>query len=63
MAFYIQKPSLIDSNITVYYAGAKRWSDNFNEKALYASKNAAKNLMENNDGRNGGWSKCTIVSE
>jgi len=58
MAFYIQKQSLIDSNITVYYVGAKRWSDNFNEKALYASENAAKDLMENS-----GWSKCTIVSE
>ena len=63
MAFYIQKPSLIDSILTVYYAGAKRWTDNFEEKTLYASESAAEDLIANNDGKNGGWSNCTVVSE
>jgi len=63
MAYYIKKPSIIDSSITVYYSGNSRWTDDFSQKSLYASEEAAQNLMVNNDGKNGGWSNAIVVSE
>jgi hypothetical protein len=63
MAFYIQKPSLIDNNITVYYAGNNRWTDDSSQKELFESESSARDIMENVDGKNGGWSNSQIVSE
>jgi hypothetical protein len=62
MAYCIQKPSRIDKNITVYYTGNGRWSDDPSQKARFSTKTAATNLMKNPDGKNGGWSGATIVS-
>ena len=63
MAYFIQKPSRIDESITVYYVGNGRWSDDPTQKALFASENAATEIMTNSDGKNGGWSNVTIISE
>jgi hypothetical protein len=62
MAYYIQKPSRIDENIIVYYTGNGKWSDDASQKALFTTKTAATNLMKNPDGKNGGWTGATIVS-
>lgn len=63
MAFYITKPALIDSSISLYYIGENRWSDDASQKVTYETEEEANNLMVNPDGRNGGWSNATVVSE
>jgi hypothetical protein len=63
MAYYISKPSIIDSKIIVYYAGANRWSDNISERVLFATEESANAIRENPDGKNGGWRNSTIKSE
>ncbi len=61
MAYYISKPSIIDSNVTVYYAGANRWTDDISEKALFATEEGANAIRENPDGKNGGWKDSVII--
>ena len=63
MPYHIKKPSLIDSNITVYYAGSRRWTDDYTGRTTYANEADANAQMVNTDGKNGGWSGATIVSE
>jgi hypothetical protein len=63
MAYYIQKPSLVDSSVTVYYAGDRRWTDDETQKIKFSTKRSATELMANNDGTNGGWRSAIIVSE
>jgi len=62
MAYFIEKPSRIDENITVYYAGNSRWSDDISQRQLFTTKKAADAAIQNNDGKNGGWTNATIVS-
>jgi hypothetical protein len=62
MSYCIQKPSRIDENITVYYTGNGRWSDDPSQKARFSTKTAATNLIKNPDGKNGGWTGATVVS-
>ena len=54
MAFYATKPSLIDSSITLYYAGGSRWSDQSSEKVTYATRDALDRKVANTDGKTGG---------
>ena len=61
MAFYIKKPSLINSEISVYYKGENRWSDNYADRLVFDEDPIS--LMENPDGKNGGWKNATVVSE
>ena len=63
MAYYITTPALVDSSITLYYKGDNRWSDDASQKVTYETEEEANNLMVNPDGRNGGWSNATVVSE
>lgn len=63
MAYYIFKPSRIDPTITVYYSGNSRWTDDSSQKALFATEEGAAAIMENPDGKNGGWTGSSIVSE
>ena len=63
MAYFISKPSRIDENITVYYAGDSRWTDDASQKATFSTKKSATALIKNTDGTNGGWAGSTIVSE
>ncbi len=63
MAYYISKSSRIDPNITVYYAGDNRWTDDASQKARFTTKKAATALITNPDGTNGGWTGSTIVAE
>lgn len=61
MAFHIKKPSLINSSIDVYYTGNSRWTDNYDERYVYAEDPSS--LLSNPDGKNGGWTGATVVSE
>ncbi len=61
MAYHIKKPSLINSSINVYYTGNRRWTDDFSERKVYSSDPSSD--MTNSDGKNGGWTGATVVSE
>jgi hypothetical protein len=61
MKFHIEKPSIIDKSVVVYYAGKKRWTDDFSQRQIY--EESPTSIIENPDGKNGGWSNATIVSE
>ena len=63
MAFYLTKPSLIDSSITLYYAGGSRWSDQSSEKVTYASRESLDIKIANTDGKSGGFKTATVVEE
>jgi len=60
---HIKKQSLLDSNVTLYYSGDSRWSDNFDDRFLFSSKAKADAVVRNPDGKNGGFKNSTIVSE
>ncbi len=65
MTYYIKKPSSLNSNVDIYYTGASqgfaRWSDDFNKRKIY--KVNPTYLTKNDDGKNGGWTGITVVSE
>ena len=61
MAYHIKKPSLINSSINVYYTGNRRGTDDFSERKVYSSDPSGD--MTNSDGKNGGWTGATVVSE
>ena len=63
MAFYATKPSLIDSSITLYYAGGSRWSDQPSEKVTFASREGLDLKIANEDGKSGGFKTATVVEE
>jgi|TARA_B100000035_G_scaffold58031_1_gene46318 hypothetical protein len=63
MPYHIKKPSLINSSVTVYYAGNRRWTDDYSDRSTYENESDATALMVNNDGKNGGWTGATVVSE
>ena len=63
MSYFIQKQSIINPEITIYYAGNSRWTDDASQKVTFSTKTSATNLIKNPDGKNGGWSGSTIVSE
>ena len=61
MPYHIKKPSQLDSSVNVYYLGDKRWTDKYDDRKQYT--NNPTYLTTNNDGKNGGWQGCTVVSE
>ena len=60
MAYYVQKPSIINPDAVVYYAGDKRWTDDPSQRVKFTTKKAA-NAVHNE--KIGGWKNSTIVSE
>ena len=63
MPYHIKKPSLVDESITVFYAGNRRWTDIYEDRIQYADEAAANAVMNNPDGKNGGWRKATVHAE
>ena len=61
MPYHIKKPSLLNSSVDMYYVGNKKWSDKFGDRKQYA--NDPTYLTKNDDGKNGGWTGMTVVSE
>jgi hypothetical protein len=63
MAYYLTKPALIDSSITLYYAGGSRWSDQISEKAVFATREVLDEKIANADNLSGGFKTATVVEE
>ena len=63
MAFHIEKQSIIDPDVTVYYCGSNHWSDNREARMVWTSDSTPTNMMKNTDGTNGGWNGASIVEE
>ena len=63
MAYHIKKSSALDSSKTVYFKGDAAWSDDYSSRKTYSSKSDADAQIANPDGKNGGFTGCTIVSE
>jgi len=61
MAYYIKKPAILVSG-DVYYKGDATWTQDSSEKATY-TQSAANAMIANSDGKNGGFSGATVVSE
>ena len=61
MAYYIKKPAILVSG-DVYYKGDATWTQDSSEKATY-TQSAAKAMIANSDGKNGGFTGATVVSE
>ena len=62
MAYHIKKTSAIDSSKTVYFKG-DALSDDYSSRKTYSSKSDADAQIANPDGKNGGFTGCTVVSE
>ena len=63
MAYHIKKSSALDSSKTVYFKGDAAWSDDYSSRKTYSSKSDADAQNANPDGRNGGFTGCTVVTE
>jgi|TARA_R100001460_G_scaffold98397_1_gene141213 hypothetical protein len=61
MAYHIKKPSVLKAETSVYYTGESIWSETFDDRKVYSDDPSS--LLTNNDGKNGGWTGATIVSE
>ena len=58
MATILKKTSKL-AGVPVYYAGGNRWSDDISQ-ALEMTSSEANTLMDNPDGKNGGWSGAVM---
>lgn len=63
MAYYLTKPSVINPEITLYYAGGKRWCDQASEKAIFATREPLDAKIANVDNMSGGFKNATVVEE
>ena len=45
----------------MYYTGGTNWTESFADRKQYADDPTA--LLANPDGKNGGWTGATVVSE
>ena len=61
MPYHLKRTSRVDSDITVYYCGDGRWSDDYSDRAVYDSDPTP--MTVNLNGKNGGWDGSTVVSE
>ena len=61
MGYYITKAGL--SGKTDYWTGGVHWSDDGSKKKTYVNKATANAKIVNTDGKNGGWTGATVVSE
>ena len=61
MGYYITKTGL--SGKTVYWTGGVHWSDDSLKKKTYVNKSTADAKLVNTDGKNGGWTGASVVSE
>tara|TARA_B100000900_G_scaffold374213_1_gene355351 strand:- start:383 stop:568 length:186 start_codon:yes stop_codon:yes gene_type:complete len=61
MTYYIKKKSSLDNSKDLYYVGSKKWSDQFDKRKKYVIDPTY--LTKNDNGKNGGWTGMTVVSE
>lgn len=60
-SWHITRPAKLDPNVTLYYHGGSRWSDESVGRINYSTKSEAQAVMENTDGKNGGFANATLV--
>jgi len=63
MAYHIKKQSVLLDSKTVYYKGDSKWTDTYADRKSYSTKTAANAEIANPDGKNGGFTGSTVVSE
>lgn len=63
MSYYITRPAKIDSNVTVYYHGGNRWSDESVGRFAFATLEEANAVVANHNGKNSGFANATVVSD
>ena len=63
MAFHIKKQSVLLNSKTVYYKGDSKWTDTYADRKSYSTQSAADAEIANPDGKNGGFTGSTVVSE
>jgi hypothetical protein len=63
MAFHIKKQSVLLDSKTVYYKGDSKWTDAYADRKSYSTKSAADAEIVNTDGKNGGFTGSTVITE
>ena len=63
MAYHIKKQSVLLDSKTVYYKGDSTWTDTYADRKSYSSKSSADAEIVNTDGKNGGFTGSTVVTE
>ena len=63
MPFHIKKQSVLLDSKTVYYKGDSKWTDTYADRKSYSTQSAADAEIANPDGKNGGFTGSTVVSE
>ena len=63
MAYHIKKQSVVLNSKTVYYKGNSTWSDVITDRKIYSAEADANAEIANPDGKNGGFTGCTVVTE
>lgn len=63
MGYYIKKTSALPSVGDVFWTGGDNWSDTIADKKVYANQSTANAKIVNTDGKNGGFSGASVVSE
>ena len=61
MAYHIKKPSVLKVGTTVYHTGGRSWTESFADRKQYSDDPSS--MLTNTDGKNGGWTGATVVSE
>ena len=65
MPYHIKKLGLpLNAGIgDVYYTGGLVWDQDYSKRKVYSAKSTADARIVNTDGRNGGFSGASVVSE
>ena len=65
MPYHIKKPGIpANAGIgDVYYEGNATWTVTYADRKQYSSKSTADALIVNTDGKNGGFSGASVVTE
>jgi len=63
MPYHIKKQSRLVPEMTVYYVGNLRWSDQYDNRLIIENESEANTLITNDDGTNGAFTGASVVSE
>lgn len=63
MPYHLKRPSQLNASVSVYYAGGRRWTDDYSQRVQYSTEAEINAMISNPDGMNGGWTNAVIVSE
>ena len=63
MAYHIKKQSVLLDSKTVYYKGDSTWTATYADRKSYSTKSSADAEIVNTDGKNGGFTGSTVVTE